>query len=43
MFGAESMNGGGLPGGANINPEEIFKQFFGNGGIEEILKQAFGA
>ena len=38
MFGAESMNGGGFPGGANIDPEEIFKQFFGNGGIEEILK-----
>ena len=42
MFGSE-MGGGGGPNFADINPEELFKQFFGNGGIEELFAQAFGA
>ena len=42
MFGSE-MEGGGGPNFSDINPEELFKQFFGNGGIEEIFAQAFGA
>lgn len=25
--------GGGFPGGANIDPNEIFKMFFGGGGM----------
>lgn len=36
MFGTE-MNGGGGPNFQDINPEELFKQFFGGGGIEEIF------
>ena len=38
MFG-EEMNGGGGggPNFADINPEELFRQFFGNGGIEELF------
>jgi DnaJ-class molecular chaperone len=36
MFGSE-MNSGGGPNFADINPDEIFRQFFGNGGIEEIF------
>ena len=40
MFGTESD---GPQGFHDINPDEIFKQFFGNGGIEEIFAQAFGA
>ena len=42
MFGKE-MGGGGGPNFQDINPEELFKQFFGNGGIEELFAQAFGA
>ena len=42
MFGKE-MGGGGGPNFHDINPEELFKQFFGNGGIEELFAQAFGA
>ena len=34
MFGQESD---GPQGFHDINPDEIFKQFFGNGGIEEIF------
>ena len=34
---------GGGPQFHDINPEELFRQFFGNGGIEEIFAQAFGA
>jgi len=42
MFGSEMGSGGGGPNFADINPDEIFRQFFGNGGIEEIFAQAFG-
>lgn len=35
--------GGGGPQFHDINPEELFRQFFGNGGIEELFAQAFGA
>lgn len=41
MFGTE-MNSGGGPNFQDINPEELFRQFFGGGGIEEIFAQAFG-
>ena len=37
------MGSGGGPQFHDINPEDIFRQFFGNGGIEEIFAQAFGA
>ena len=40
MFGNESDQPQGFH---DINPDEIFKQFFGNGGIEDIFAQAFGA
>ena len=39
MFGTESEQNQGFH---DVNPDEIFKQFFGNGGIEEIFAQAFG-
>ena len=39
-FGKD-MDAGG-PNFADINPDEIFRQFFGNGGIEELFAQAFG-
>lgn len=39
-FGTE-MNSGGGPNFSDIDPEEIFKQFFGNGNIEQIFAQAF--
>ena len=35
------MDSGGGPQFHDINPEDIFRQFFGNGGIEEIFAQAF--
>ena len=43
MFGKEMGASGGGPQFHDINPEELFRQFFGNGGIEEIFAQAFGA
>lgn len=44
MFGSEmNQGGGGGPNFADINPDELFRQFFGGGGIEEIFAQAFGA
>mmetsp|Transcript_8285 Transcript_8285/g.11476 ORF Transcript_8285/g.11476 Transcript_8285/m.11476 type:complete len:149 (-) Transcript_8285:532-978(-) len=42
MFGKDMDSGGGGPNFADVNPEEIFRQFFGNGGIEELFAQAFG-
>ena len=39
IFGSEKDQAQGFH---DINPDEIFKQFFGNGGIEEIFAQAFG-
>ena len=41
MTGQEMGAGGGM-NFADINPDELFRQFFGNGGIEEIFAQAFG-
>ena len=38
MFGKEMGAGGGGPQFHDINPDEIFKQFFGPGGIEDILQ-----
>ena len=39
MFGKESDQHQGF---GDINPDEIFKQFFGNGGIEEIFAHSGG-
>ena len=33
-------NSGG-PNFSGANPEEIFKQFFGGGGLDDIFAQAF--
>ena len=39
MFGTDGEQNRGFQ---DINPDEIFKQFFGNGGLDEIFAQAFG-
>ena len=36
------MDSGGGPNFQDINPEELFRQFFGEGGIDQLFAQAFG-